>query len=140
MAYHPYLFFGTNCREAFTRYQEIFGGQLDLVTAGDMPAGDRPPGDNLDLIMNASLVTDDGSLLFGSDDPTADEPYAPAHGFNVNYSTADVGEVKRVYDALVEGGTATMPPSETSWSPSFGMCTDRFGVPWMVMAEPAEQG
>ena len=25
MAFHPYLFFGGNCREAFTRYQEIFG-------------------------------------------------------------------------------------------------------------------
>ena len=140
MAYYPYLFFGSNCREAFTRYQEIFGGQLDLVTAGDMPAGDRPPGDNLDLIMNASLVAEDGSQLYGSDDPTADQPYGPAQRFNVNYSTADVGEVKRVYDALVEGGTATMPPGETSWSPLFGMCTDRFGIPWMIMAEPPEQG
>ena len=28
MAFHPYLFFGGNCREAFTRYQEIFGGEL----------------------------------------------------------------------------------------------------------------
>ena len=26
--FHPYLFFGGNCREAFTRYQEIFGGEL----------------------------------------------------------------------------------------------------------------
>ena len=28
MAFHPYLFFGGNCRAAFTRYQEIFGGEL----------------------------------------------------------------------------------------------------------------
>ena len=25
-----------------------------------------------------------------------------------------------------------MPIAETFWSPRFGMCTDRFGVPWMV--------
>ena len=31
MAFHPYLFFGGNCREAFTRYQEIFGGELTLI-------------------------------------------------------------------------------------------------------------
>jgi uncharacterized glyoxalase superfamily protein PhnB len=28
MPFHPYLFFGGNCREAFTRYEEIFGGEL----------------------------------------------------------------------------------------------------------------
>ena len=32
MAFRPYLFFGGNCREAFTRYQEIFGGELTLMT------------------------------------------------------------------------------------------------------------
>ena len=26
MPFHPYLNFAGNCREAFTRYQEIFGG------------------------------------------------------------------------------------------------------------------
>jgi PhnB protein len=25
-----------------------------------------------------------------------------------------------------------MPFSATFWSKGFGMCTDRFGVPWMV--------
>ena len=28
MTFHPYLMFGGNCREALTRYQEIFGGEL----------------------------------------------------------------------------------------------------------------
>lgn len=30
-----------------------------------------------------------------------------------------------------------MPVSETFWSPSFGMCTDRFGVPWMIGVDAA---
>ena len=37
MSFHPYLFFGGNCREAFTRYQEIFGGNLELMRVGDVP-------------------------------------------------------------------------------------------------------
>lgn len=37
MAFHPYLNFGGNCREAFTRYQEIFGGELVLLPTSDMP-------------------------------------------------------------------------------------------------------
>ena len=32
MAFHPYLFFGGNCREAFDRYKEIFGGELFIMT------------------------------------------------------------------------------------------------------------
>jgi RES domain-containing protein len=32
MTFRPYLFFSGNCRQAFTRYQEIFGG--DLTDAG----------------------------------------------------------------------------------------------------------
>ena len=45
MAFDPYLFFGGNCREAFTRYQEVFGGELQLITMADTPDGgeDVPP-------------------------------------------------------------------------------------------------
>jgi PhnB protein len=32
-----------------------------------------------------------------------------------------------------------MPIQETFWAYRFGMCTDRFGTPWMVnCAKPAE--
>ena len=32
-----------------------------------------------------------------------------------------------------------MPLEEAFWSPLFGMCTDRFGTPWMVSVDhPAE--
>ena len=41
--FHPYLFFGGNAREAFTRYQEVFGGELSLVTSADMPPRSRCP-------------------------------------------------------------------------------------------------
>jgi uncharacterized glyoxalase superfamily protein PhnB len=42
MAFHPYLFFSGNCSEAFTRYQEIFGGELFTMKMSDAP-GRRPP-------------------------------------------------------------------------------------------------
>jgi PhnB protein len=53
----------------------------------------------------------------------------------VNYAVADVGEAKRVFEALADGGEVTLPMGETFWSPAFGMCVDRFGTPWMVSAE-----
>ncbi|TML65573.1 MAG: VOC family protein, partial [Actinobacteria bacterium] len=43
MAFRPYLAFNGNCREAFTRYQEIFGGELVLLTTADAPPDAGPP-------------------------------------------------------------------------------------------------
>ena len=136
MAFHPYLMFGGNCREAFTRYQEIFGGELALMTMADMPPEFEVPTDQADLVMHAALTFGD-NVLMGSDDPTGN--FGPVQGMSVNYSVRDVAEAQRVFEALADGGEVTMPVAETFWSPLFGMCVDRFGTPWMVNAEaPAE--
>jgi PhnB protein len=71
MAFHPYLNFGGNCREAFTRYQEIFGGQLDLLPMSDAPADGGVPAEQANLIMHAALRFGD-SLLMASDAPGGD--------------------------------------------------------------------
>jgi PhnB protein len=136
MAFHPYLTFGGNCREAFTRYQEIFGGELVLLTMSDMPSDEPVPADQADLIMHAAL-TFEGHLLMASDDPTGG--FDGVRGMNVNYTVPDVAEAERVFEALADGGEITMPIAETFWSPMFGMCVDRFGTPWMVNAEAREQ-
>jgi PhnB protein len=135
MAFRPYLAFAGNCRDAFTRYQEIFGGDLMLKSMSDAPAdaGPSPEGTNPDLIMHASLATGD-DLLLGADDPSGNFNGA-VHGMCVNYALRDVDEVKRVFDALAEGGQVQMPVSETFFASAFGMCIDRFGTPWMIMAD-----
>jgi PhnB protein len=137
MAFHPYLFFGGNCREAFTRYQEIFGGELVLLPMKDMPSDEPVPAAQAELVLHAALKSDD-QLLMGSDDPTADT-FGPVQGMMVNYDVAGVGEAKRVFEALADGGEVTQPIGETFWSPAFGMCVDRFGTPWMVSAEAPTQ-
>jgi len=133
MAFHPYLYFGGNCREAFTRYKEIFGGELFLMTMGETPTDQDVPAEQAELIMHAALTLDDG-ILMASDDPTTDT-FGPVEGMQVNYTTKDVGEAKRVFEALAEGGKVTLPIEPTFWSPMFGMCIDRFGTPWMVSTE-----
>ena len=132
MAVYPYLFFGGNCRQAFTRYQEVFGGELVLITMNDMPSEQPVPEGQGDLIMHAALKFDE-SLLMASDDPT--DNFGPVQGMQVNYSVADVGEAERAFKALADGGTVTLPIAPTSWSPMFGMCVDRFGTPWMISAD-----
>ena len=133
MAFDPYLFFGGNCREAFTRYQEVFGGELQLITMADTPdGGEDVPAEQADLILHAALTLD-GRLLMGSDDPTTDD-FGPVQGMMVSYSASDADDARRVFDALAEGGSVNQALTETFFSPAFGMCVDRFGTPWMVSA------
>jgi len=136
MAFDPYLFFGGNCREAFTRYQEIFGGELQLMTMADTPDSEDVPAEQADLIIHAAL-TRDGRMLMGSDDPTTDD-FGPVQGMMVSYSASDADDARTVFDALSEGGSVNQALSETFFSPAFGMCVDRFGTPWMVSAAAAE--
>ncbi len=110
MAFHPYLNFGGNCRQAFTRYQEIFGGELFLLPMSDMPSDEPVPADQADLIMHAALRFD-GHLLMASDDPTGN--FNGMHGMYVNYGVADVAEAERSFEALADGGEIIMPLGET---------------------------
>lgn len=136
MALHPYLFFSGNCREAVTRYHEVFGGQLEVMNMSDMPEGESMPGATEDTVIHAALTFDDGSLLMASDDPEGDG--SGVKGAAINMTTHDADEARRIFDALADGGTVDMPLGETFWSPLFGVCVDRFGVSWMVNVE-AEQ-
>jgi len=135
MAFRPYLAFKNNAREAFTRYQEVFGGELVLLTMADTPDGAGPPPDGVkaDAIMHAALMNGD-ELLMGADDLSGSFD-GVNRGVCVNWSAPDAGEAKRVFDALAEGGSVQMPFGETFFSPAFGMCTDRFGTPWMIMVD-----
>jgi len=135
MAFRPYLAFAGNCREAFTRYQEIFGGELALLTMADFPADapPPPPGVASDAVMHAALTAPD-ALLMGADDLTGGFK-GGVSGMCVNCSLATVEDAKRVFDALSEKGEIQMPLGETFFAPAYGMCTDRFGTPWMVMVE-----
>jgi PhnB protein len=135
MAFHPYLFFGGNCREAFTRYAEVFGGELVLIRGGDMPEGEQMPGDP-ELIAHAALMIG-GDLLMGSDDPTT-ENFGPVQGMQVNFDAPDTDTATKVFDGLAAGGTVHVPLGPVSFSPLFGMCVDRFGTPWMItVADPS---
>jgi PhnB protein len=136
MAFRPYLFFGSNCRDAFTRYQEIFGGELTVMTMKDVP-GEEPPVGKEDLVIHAAVTIGD-DVLMGSDDPMADD-FGPVQGMMVTYDAADSADAKRVFDALAEGGNVTQELIPTFFSEAFGMCVDRFGTPWMVVGPEAPQ-
>lgn len=137
MAFYPYLFFGGNCRQAFTRYQEIFGGELTLLTMKDAPGQEDVPPEMADTIIHAALVNGD-DVLMASDDPTTDS-FGPVQGMMVSYDATDVDHAKQVFEALADGGTINQALEPTFFSTAFGMVVDRFGTPWMIVGPDPNQ-
>lgn len=137
MSMYPYLYFTNTARVAMTRYQEILGGQLDIMSAADMPASEEMPFEApADFVIHAALTFGDGDRLMASDDPTGDG--SGVKGAAINITIDDKDEARRIFDALAEGGSVGMALDETFWSPLFGSCVDRFGVAWMVNVEMVE--
>ena len=135
MQISPYITFNGQCRAAFKFYEQVLGGKITFqMTWGEMPGPDQLPKEMHQLIMHTALSVGD-QVLLGADAPP--DRYQPPKGVNVSIHVKEKTEAERIFNALVEGGTATMPFSQTFWSPGFGMCTDRFGIPWMVNTEGA---
>ena len=135
MELSPYLSFNGQCAEAFKFYERCLGGRIVMSqTFRESPAKDQVPADWHDKVIHVRLEVD-GKALMGSDAPP--DHYAPPQGIHVSIGVASPAEAKRIFTALAENGTVTMPFEQTFWSPGFGMLVDRFGVPWMVNTEQA---
>lgn len=139
MSLYPYLYFTNTTREAMTRYHEIFGGHLEIMSAADLPAGEATPFETSDdFVIHAALTFGDGDLLMASDDPSGDG--SGVKGAAINVTIDDTAEAHRIFEALADAGRIDMPLGETFWSPLFGACVDRFGVAWMVNVAPSVDG
>jgi PhnB protein len=125
---NPYINFDGNAREAMEFYWAVFGGTLNLNTFGELGGPDAPIPDK---IMHGQLETDSGFTLMASDIPP-DIEYDPGNNFAVSLSGDDGGELRGYWDKLSGDGTVTVPLEKQMWGDEFGMCTDRFGISWMV--------
>ena len=136
----PYLSFGDGqARDAMEFYKRVFGGTLDVMTFGDQP--DMPDNDPslADKVMHSYLGGDNGIHLMGADTaPGMGE--ATASSTQVSLSGDDDAVLRGYWDALVDGGTVTVPLETAPWGDSFGMLVDRFGVPWLINIQAAPMG
>jgi PhnB protein len=127
---NPYINFKDNARQAMEFYQEVFGGDLTLNTFGELGAPGTP---DADKIMHAQLETDSGFALMASDRPAGmGMEHNPGDNISISLSGDDADELRGYWEKLSAGGTVTMPLEKQMWGDEFGMCVDRFGIPWMV--------
>jgi PhnB protein len=126
------LNFNGDCAEAFRFYAEVFRAKIEqMMTDKDIPAGVTMPNVELwkDKVLHV-LLRGDGFEIAGSDTPSA--YYQKPQGLAVSIGVTDPGEAERLFKARSEKGSVRMPLENTFWAQKYGMCTDRFGIPWMI--------
>ncbi|MCQ6270754.1 VOC family protein [Pseudarthrobacter sp. R1] len=133
---NPYLGFRDNAREAMNFYQSVFGGKLTLSTFGEFQASEDPS--EAEKIMHGMLITTQGLVLMGADTPNSME-FSEGSSISISLSGEDEAELRGYYEKLSgNGGHVTVPMEQAPWGDIFGMCTDRFGVAWLINVNNAE--
>ncbi|MFC4465559.1 VOC family protein [Streptomyces xiangluensis] len=125
---NPYLSFDGDARQAMEFYKEVFGGTLLLNTYGEFGQENTPLADK---IMHGMLETPSGFTLMGADGAPGEE-YKPGNNFSVALTGDDDAELRGYWEKLSVGGSVSVPLDKQMWGDVFGMCTDRFGIQWMV--------
>jgi PhnB protein len=128
---NPYLNFpDARAREAMEFYQSVLGGDLSVMTFGDMGS----EGPLATQVMHAQLVTPGGITLMGADAPPemAQVNWGDTVSVSLSGGPEDAEELRGWFAALSEGGDVRQPLEAAPWGDEFGMFVDRFAISWLV--------
>lgn len=130
---HPYLNFDGRTEEAMRFYAAALGGELSIMRMGDSPM--PVPPEHTNRVMHATLRGDGFSVMASDTMPGQSVTAGNGVHLSLNFPSADAQT--KVWDALAEGATITMPLGEQFFG-RFGVLSDKFGVSWMLhYAKPA---
>lgn len=137
MKVQSYLFFNGRCEEALEFYRTQVGAEVTMkMRFSESPEPPSPemcgPGSE-DKIMHSEFKIGE-TLLMASDGNASGSP--EFKGISLALSAPNQTEAKRLFTALSEGGQIQMPMTKTFFASAFGVLADRFGVSWMVLADP----
>lgn len=138
MGFSLFFNFDGTCKEAADFYARVFESEVQgLMTFDEMPPDPDydMPEEDLGKIAYCNVP------VYGFDVMLSDLPsnMKLVAGNNISpvVSRPNEDEVRRLFDALGEGGTVDMELQKTFWSNLYGMVTDRFGIGWQVMVDEA---
>ncbi|MEV8180652.1 VOC family protein [Specibacter sp. NPDC078692] len=123
----PYLNFRDTAKAALEFYQSVFGGTLAMSTYAEFSMFEDPAESG--KIMHGMVSGDHDVVIMGADVPNSMELGANS---SVCLSGDDEAVLRGWWAGLLDGATVAEPLTKAPWGDTFGLLTDKFGVPWMV--------
>jgi len=145
MKVQSYLSFEGRCDEAIAFYKKALGAEVvQLMRYSEAPASGGPEGHaeagcaggmpGPDKVMHSVLRVGQTELMLSDGSCSG---HAEFKGIMLSLSAGNDADVRKWFDALADGGQVMQPLTPTFFTTSFGMLSDRFGVGWLLVADPA---
>lgn len=130
MSLDVFLTFDGDCRKAVELYAAVFKRPMpeQIMTYGQNPEGASEQ--DKDRILYTSMPLFGQNVMF-SDCPAGSE-HIKGNNIMLTVGLSDGEEIKRIFQALSEGGAVYMPLGKTFFSELFGMVCDQFGIIWQL--------
>lgn len=123
---HPYLNFPGNSAEAMTYYQEVFGGELTILTFGDLGMEGMPA----DGTMHAALKHPNFMIMASDAMPGAEKTWGGTRNY-ISLMGDDLQTMRGWFDRLTADGTPGKPLEKQVWGDHYGDVQDKYGIDWM---------
>jgi PhnB protein len=131
---NPYLHFMGQAEAAMKWYKAVLGGEFAIFQRyRDIPGGEKMSEEDQEKMMHISLVVNKATTIMASDSvkPMGDDIMG-GNNFHICIQAESEEEVDRIFAGLSKNGRVEMPPNKTFWGAYFSMCTDKFGIRWMI--------
>ncbi|MBD2869244.1 VOC family protein [Paenibacillus arenilitoris] len=132
----PYIMLDGNAAEAISFYEQA----LDAVVVfresfGEGPENpERPMTDDVKKrVAHAVLKVGEAELLVA--DCVPGEPNDSGNRLTICITSSEIGQSRRYYEALQQGGEVNLPLQELYFSPAYGVVTDKFGVTFLIFTK-----
>lgn len=124
----PYLYLPGTAEDAMHYYKEIFNGEIGSIIRYESAQGMPIPDEFKEKVMHAHVKFGEQELYFS--DVFGDKHVVFGNQLSLTINFSEVAEIERVYNALVEGGTAFMTLQDTFWGAKYAKLVDKFGINW----------
>jgi PhnB protein len=122
-----------NTEDAFNFYKSVFGGDFTVLQRmKDAPQADQLPDADKNKIMHIALPLGNNTLMGTDMIESMGHKMTRGNNISLSLTTFSEAETEKLFKALSEGGKVDMPLENAPWGAYFGMCTDKFGIQWMV--------
>ena len=99
----------------------------------DIPDGDKMSPSDQEKIMHIRLPIGHGNFLMASDALVSmGQTLNSGNNFSISLEVESREEANKLFNGLSTGGKVGMPLEDAFWGAYFGMCTDKFGIQWMI--------